>query len=360
MNFPAPKISSIKYQVYPGAYTQYPEIENLKNGHSGVLESFEEFQTGVSGASLTKFEGNIRVLEAGNYTFEVEVPRGLGALQLGGDSGQAEFKEGKIKVEKNLSPGETPYVLWVSKPRDWTAQGFFWSASAEGLWPVKFSEPVISFENSADPIWVNAEETPVLRSFIQLPNRTKISHAVSVSGKSGIHFSYDLSTNQLIQVWRGGFLDATPMWNDRGNGVSLPLGVVTTLNMGESLLFSQDFTPVDKGIKSRGYRVLGDGELIFDSKSETGTMLSDHLKLMENGQGIIRNLDLKGSDQNYLIKVSAGKQLKKISSNLYLIADTGVYLQVLSEGISPQSAKVDSEDGVYLPITSKLSYAILF
>ncbi|SDZ13498.1 protein of unknown function [Rhodonellum ikkaensis] len=360
MNFPAPKISSIKYQVYPGAYTQYPAIENLENGHSGDLNSFEEFQTGVSGASLTKFEGNIRILETGSYTFEVEVPRGLGALQLGGDSGQPEFKQGKIKVEKTLSPGEIPYVLWVSKPRDWTAQGFFWSASAEGLWPVKFSEPVISFENSTDPIWVNADETPVLRSFIQLPNREKISHAVSVSGKSGIHFSYDLSTNQLIQVWRGAFLDATPMWNNRGNGVSLPLGVVTTLNMGESLLFSQDFTPIDKELKSSGYRVLGDGELIFDSKSETGTMLSDHLKLMDNGQGIVRNMDLKGSGQAHLIKVSAGKQLRKISSNLYLIADTGVYLQVLSEGVSPQASKVDSEDGIFLPITSKLSYAILF
>lgn len=360
MNFPKPRISSINYQVYPGSFTQFPEIEGLQKGYSGKLESFEAFQTGVSGASLTKFEGHVSILESGNYTFEMEVPKGMGALQLGTEMGLPEFREGNIKVEQNLLPGETPFALWVSKPRDWTAQGFFWSVRAEGLWPVKFSEPVVSFENSTDPIWVNAEETPVLRSFIQLPNRDKISHAVSVSGKSGIHFSYDLSTSQLIQVWRGKFLDATPMWNNRGNGVSLPLGVVTTLNMGSSLLFSEDFSPVDQGLKSKGYRVLGDGELIFDSKSESGAMLSDHLKLMENGQGIVRNLEFKDADQTNLIRVSPGKKLRKISSNLYLIADTGVYLQVLTDGILPQISKVDSEDGVFLPITSKLSYAILF
>lgn len=360
MNFPKPRISSINYQVYPGSFTQFPEIEVLQKGDSGKLESFEAFQTGVVGASLTKFEGHVSILESGNYTFEMEVPKGMGALQLGTELGLPEFREGDIKVEQNLPPGEIPFVLWVSKPRDWTAQGFFWSVSAEGLWPVKFSEPVVSFENSTDPIWVNADETPVLRSFIQLPNRDKISHAVSVSGKSGIHFSYDLSTSQLIQVWRGKFLDATPMWNDRGNGVSLPLGVVTTLNMGSSLLFSEDFSPVDQGLKSKGYRVLGDGELIFDSKSESGAMLSDHLKLMENGQGIVRNLEFKDADQTNLIKVSPGKKLRKISSNLYLIADTGVYLQVLTDGVLPQISKVDSEDGIFLPITSKLSYSILF
>jgi hypothetical protein len=28
----------------------------------------------------------------------------------------------------------------------------------------------------------------------------------------------------LVQVWRGGFLDATPMWHERGDGSSRPTG----------------------------------------------------------------------------------------------------------------------------------------
>ncbi len=360
MNFPAPTVFSINFEVFPGSYVEFPTDGVLNSGNKGTLNSFDDFQSGVSGASMTKFEGTIKVEKEGNYTFDVEVPRGLASLQVGEVSATPELKQGRVRVEKSLQAGEVPYVLWISKPRDWTAQGFSWEAVSEGMWPVSFSKPMVSLDYSSDPIWVDAGETPVLRSFIQLPSRRKISHAVSVSSKAGTHFTYDLNSNQLIRVWRGRFLDATPMWNSRGNGMSVPLGGVTYLNEGYPLLLSTEYTAPQDSVQTKGYQLVGDGDLIFSSKAESGAEVSDHIKLMENGQGLTRSIEVKGGKQTYLIQVAPGKQLKQISTNLYLIEDTGVYLHVLSSGVKPQQGKFESEEAVFLPLSEKLSYALLF
>ncbi|MBN7817449.1 3-keto-disaccharide hydrolase [Algoriphagus pacificus] len=356
MDISAPDFKSISYTVYPGSFNEFPEASALKADNSGKINSFDDFKSGVSGASMTKFEGTIQIKEAGNYTFDLDVPRGLGALQIGAGSTAVDLKGGRTRVEKSLPQGDVPYVLWVSKPRDWTAQGFNLSAFADGMWPTELSAPVLSFDNSVDPIWVESNETPVLRSFVELPNRTKLSHAVSVSSEFGTHFTYDLETNQLIRVWRGAFIDATPMWHSRGNGVSRPLGVVTELSLDTPLLLTPSFQPSDIALKGTGYQILGNGDMEFGAKSASGLTLKDHIKLMEDGKGVVREMEISGTSQGYQVKIMPGKSLKKVSKTLYLVEDTGAYLEVLTEDATPQ---VGSE-GIYLPLKSKLSYVLLF
>jgi hypothetical protein len=94
----------------------------------------------------------------------------------------------------------------------------------------------------------------------------------------------------------------------------------------------------------------------FGSKSESGAVLKDHIKLMETGKGIMREIEVSGVSQGHQVKIMPGKNLKKVSKTLYLVEDTGVYLEVLTEGITPQ---VGSE-GIYLPLNSKVSYVLLF
>jgi hypothetical protein len=352
----APEIKTIFYSVFPGSFSEFPAKASLKAAKTGSIESFNDFNSGIAGSTLTKFNGVINIKESGNYTFDLDVPRGLGAMVIGNNSDPVDLKEGRARVEKALETGDVPYEIWVSKPLDWTVQGFDLTASADGMWPVKLSEPVISFNNSVDPIWVKTEETPVLRSFVELPNRTKISHAVSVSSEYGTHFTYDLETNQLIRVWRGEFLDATPMWHSRGNGVSIPLGAVTELSLDTPLLLTNSYQASDIAFKTTGYQILGNGDMEFGSKSESGAVLKDHIKLMETGKGIMREIEVSGVSQGHQVKIMPGKNLKKVSKMLYLVEDTGVYLEVLTEGITPQ---VGSE-GIYLPLNSKVSYVLLF
>jgi len=157
-------------------------------------------------------------------------------------------------------------------------------------------------------------------------------------------------------MWRGNFLDATPMWNNRGNGVSLPMGMVVYVNSGDLLLLNSTYQKSDTELESKGYEILGDGELVFTAETETGELLRDHLKLLEDGRGIQRNLDYQGSDNSQFIQVSEGTGLMEISSGLYLLENPGLYLQIHTSGVTPQSGT----DGIYLPVNSKISYSLLF
>src|SRR5690606_39702282 len=78
-------------------------------------------------------------------------------------------------------------------------------------------------QNSApDPILVSVENTPVLRSFMDLPGGHRVTHAISIGSNQGLHYTYDLDHGALVQMWRGEFLNATPMWHQRGDGSSRP------------------------------------------------------------------------------------------------------------------------------------------
>jgi hypothetical protein len=354
---PAPEFKSISYQVFPGSYTELPAESTLKASSSGKISGFDEFVAGLTTSSLSKFEGMISVKKAGNYTFRMAVPsNGLGAIQIGDASEPMQLRQGMILAAKALQPGEVPFVIWVSKPIDWTAQGFYLTADADAMWQKTYSEPAGMDFWASDPILVDTRETPVLRSFIELPNRQKVSHGISVSSRSGSHFSYDLNTNQLLRVWRGGFLDATPMWNDRGNGVSRPLGAVTDLSLNTPLLHNADFSPVAKEWQAKGYQVLGDGGVSFSSKSADGMELKDQIQVKADGKGIDRTVSLSGNSAPMMIRVAPGKILTLISENLYWIEDSGLFLQMKSSGQKPQV----SADGIFLPITSALNYSLLF
>jgi hypothetical protein len=356
MNFPEPTVGSISYTVYPGSFTEFPELENLKPATSGKIASFEDFKTGVSGPTLTKFEGALEIKKAGNYTLNVMVPEGLGAIQIGSNSDKIILNQYTSTVQQSFEAGNTSYTIWVSKPRDWSAQGFEWTASNVAMWPVALSSPAIAPGYFADPIWVDTEATPVLRSFVRLPSGKSLSHAVSVSSKAGAHFTYDLSSHQLIRVWRGGFLDATPMWNDRGNGMSLPLGVVTNLNQGKLLIQNAD----EMGLKSTGYSVQGDGDILFTGMTDSGNAFSDHLKLNSDGTGLERSIQLAGTPVGTSIQVAEGGGLKKISDTIYLIEESGLYLRVADKGMIPTQMPTADGQGIFLPFNGNLSYSLLF
>lgn len=353
---PAPEFTSISYQVFPGSFTELPAENILKPSSVGKIKSFDEFVAGLTSSSLSKFEGTISVKKAGNYTFRMVVPSGLGAIQIGDSSEALQLKEGVTQAQKSLQAGEIPYVIWVSKPTDWSTQGFLLSANADGMWQESYSSPAGANFRSTDQILVDTRETPVLRSFIELPNRTKISHGISVSSNSGTHYSYDLNSNQLLRTWRGGFLDATPMWDGRGNGVSRPLGAVTDLSLASPLLHNADLSETTKEWQAKGYQILGDGGVRFSSKSSDGIELTDQIQVMAEGKGIDRTIELTGTSTSMKIRVAPGTVLTEIADNLYWIEDSGLYLKVTVSGQKPQVGA----DGIFLPITSSLTYSLLF
>lgn len=350
MDTPRPQINSLSYEAYAGSFTDLNQIQGKSPDKKGDFETLADFSSGVRGNSLVKVEGTLQVEKSGTYRFDMATSQGLVRMNLAEQS-SGDLSRERISLEAKLEKGSHPVTFWVSKPRDWSTQGFWLQVSEANLWPIALSEPAGFAAWDNDPIWVDAEENPIIRSFMEMPDRGKISHGVSVSSKAGIHFSYDLSTGRLIRIWRGEFLDATPMWNNRGNGVSRPLGSQTYLDSrskAEAMGGISDFKP-------KGYQVLGDGAVKFLAQAGEN-QISDELVLLEDGKGIRRTITLANSGPDS-IAIAEGSQIKEIKEGLYLIEDTGLYLSLTDAGIKPT---VNSEGQVVLPINSTLTYTLLF
>ena len=94
----------------------------------------------------------------------------------------------------------------------------------------------------------------------------------------------------IAQVWRGDFLDASPMWIDRGDGSSKPLGAITLLGnptlainklANTNLAWNPDTT--NTNFKTKGY-VLDEQDLPSFKYSIYGTSVTDVCRLLENRQ----------------------------------------------------------------------------
>src|SRR5690349_1800128 len=87
-----------------------------------------------------------------------------------------------------------------------------------------------------EPIILTATGNTIVRSFIDLPG-IRLTHSVNVGSAEQVHYTYDSDNGVIAQVWRGGFLDATPMWHSRGDGSSKPIGTPVRFGMPAPFIY---------------------------------------------------------------------------------------------------------------------------
>src|SRR5680860_876523 len=64
-------------------------------------------------------------------------------------------------------------------------------------------------------ILIPKDKTIVQRCFIEVEGE-KSTFCVAVGAPVKVHYAMDLSQGNLLDVWKGEFLDATTMWTSRG------------------------------------------------------------------------------------------------------------------------------------------------
>lgn len=217
------------------------------------------------------------------------------------------------------------------------------------------------------PIVVEASQTPVFRSFMDLPGGKRVVHAVSVGNNSKVHYTYDMDTGALLQVWRGGFLDATPMWFSRGDGSSRPLGAVQ--RFGEPLLSVAKLSSqqsawkadtVGTSFRSTGYRLEAEDQPVFLYKIH-GCEVSDAILALDNGEGISREITVKGSSKDLYFRLAEGSAIVESQRGLYTVDDNAYYLRLDDTANSkPFVRDIDGKKQLLVPVTGKLKYSILF
>ena len=217
------------------------------------------------------------------------------------------------------------------------------------------------------PIAVEAADVPVFRSFMDLPGGKRVVHAVSVGSPSNVHFTYDTDNGTIVQIWRGDFLDATPMWYSRGDGSSRPRGAVQRL--GEPRLsiaklpsrqspWSAD--TLGSGFRPLGYKLDADENPVFLYRVN-GANVTDAVHALADGGGVSREVQASGPLQNIYFRLAEGKEIKETQDGMYTIDDNAYYLKIEAAGNEkPFVRDAEGKKELLVPMTGQLRYTILF
>jgi hypothetical protein len=351
-----PTITNVRYETFQGSFNNLEELADKSAVAKGSVASLKEVPTAVSDVNLTKYTANLNVAEAGEYEIMLQVPGGLAGFAAGNES-ISNLSDRGIRVKKQLKAGDNPIQIIASKNRNWSVDGFNMAISGPGLRSTNLLVSEAGASQATDPILVSVDETPVLRSFRDIPNHKRLSHVVSVASTEQVNYAYDMETGTLIQVWRGQFLDATPMWNSRGNGVSVPRGAVINLTTPSVNAVASDYSASEE-FRTKGYQLKNGSEDIVFSYLLAGESVQDEIKVMDSGKGISRTVSGIG---NGFYKVAAGTEMQKISKGYYLLPETGVYLQYDETTYgAPVTHTTDGNPGIYLPAKGNIVYNLLF
>lgn len=362
---PRPQLTNLTYKVYRGKYEKEPDFSKLPPEAQGSATILSSDLNKIDNEFIIRYNGTLDVKTAGQYDFRLQTPGGNGVLKISNEVVVPTGDRGSGKV--TLPAGKLPFELLYAKYVSWTKAALALSISGPGIRDYLLSDINTGVNDVVDPILIDANVNTTLRSFMDIPGGKRIVHAASVGSPQNVHFTYDMDHGNMVQAWRGGFLNATPMWHDRGDGSSRPIGAV--LYFGEPAFLIQKLSdkqaPWSTDTAGRSFRIMGYEMDANDRPSFLynvyGAELTDDIKVMDNGSGLSRNLTFKNAGDNLYVRVAEGKTIEALANGLYLIDDKSYYLQIEDANkTSPFIRDANGRKELLVPVQTKLSYSVLF
>ena len=366
-NKAVPTITDINITGYIGKFETEPNLLTLKPFLQKTNPIISVSLEGLPKNSyLLQYKGILNIQEEGEYNFNLNL-RGGPLKVLINHSILYPFSKDGGKAKMLLPKGPLPIEFIYSKYMASQQPVLILKVNGPGFRETTISDPRTTPIVSKDPVLMFAKENMVLRSFMDVSATKRIVHAVNVGSPEKINYTYDLDNGMIAQVWRGDFLDASPMWIDRGDGSSKPLGAITLLGnptlainklANTNSAWNSDTT--NTNFKTKGY-VLDEQDLPSFKYSIYGTSVTDMCRLLENRQGIQRTISLKNTTDNLYMQLAVADKIEEISTGLYLIGDLAYYIKIDNAGSA--KAIVREQKGqkeLLLPIQNQLIYSILF
>lgn len=375
---PIPAISDLTYSYYKGEFssdTLKPDMK-FKVTRSGKATDLTVENAPVSNNYVLKQTGKLAITTPGKYTFYSQTS-GMNLLKIDGnivipfvwatawDTRQATL---------DLNAGEHTFEVLVAKADSWLrpALGLFVEGPEVRKAPLHTLSS-LPLDAPVNPILITADGEPrVVRCFIDFSKDGKakrITHAASVGSPEGANFTMDLNNGALVQCWRGGFLNATPMWHDRGDGHSDPVGSVLKLSAAPdfAVLASNnaawpDTLATAAGYRMRGYDLDGAGFPTF-KYTIFGTQVEDMTRPEDSGKRLTRSLKVSGPAQNLYCRVAEGKDIVAQADGMYVVDSKSYYVKINNAaGIKPLVRTVNNRQELLLPVSngSQVSYSIIW
>lgn len=324
---------------------------------------------------VLKFEGMLDIPKTGDYLFDLKLFEQGGIVLV--DKDTIFYKNGVYHLDSlnlskvNLTKGKVPFTFIYNKHRSWT-NGFSLDVEGPGVQKQSLSalnSLDLSVLQPKENIMVFVFEEPIAQRSFLIHEGTKKTHCISVGNPQGIHYSYDLELGSLLQVWDGGFFDASEMWYGRGEKqLGAAAGFIISLHGDSELaqLTDADATWPNAQI-SNDYRQLGyefgvDGYPIF-SYQIAGSMVTNTLIPLANSRGLHRKITI-GKSKDLWLKLADGESIEKLADGSFLINNESYFIDFTDkENLKPIIRQNGGRDELIVKIgleEQQIDYSIIW
>ena len=371
---PAPVLSNIKYSLWDGKYKTPEDFLTKSPTKEGKSEVISWDVSPNNNNFALKFTGTFDIKVAGKYRFNLPA----GGSTLFKVDGQEILKRGwsfttdsrdAEAIDLSVGNHNIEYLFW--KTDGWMAPALGLNLAGPNLRQTSYHSPAsVLIDKPAAPILLDAKENTNHRSFVDYKGEKpkRIVHAISVGNTEGVHFSMDLDNGSLFHVWRGAFLDCSPMWDNRGDGSSKPNGALLALPNHPSLsLMPTETSPVaDTLMASANYRFKGydlnEANQPTFKYSVYDANIEDEVRPDATGKYLIREIRTSGTtptnkDLAYLL--ASAKNIEALPDGVFAINNKEYYIKVL-EGRAVVSNQTNGKAQLSVPATGKVKYAIMW
>ena len=359
-----PELLDIKYAVYKGKFQGVPDYKKLRPYTQGTTTMISSNVSNLENEFLVRYTGTFRINEPGAYHFNLNTPGGTGSLTINNKL-VLNAEDGIEKGEIILPVGDLPFQLIYAKIFDYAKPALSLAVAGPGIREYIISDVNVPSGNPIDPILIDAPVNTILRSFMDLDS-SRVTHAVNVGSPQKLHYTYDMDKGMIVQVWRGEFLDATPMWHSRGDGSSRAAGSV--IKFGKPMMALQVLSSPDAAWSSdsagiayrpKGYR-LDEKDLPTFRYQVYNTLVNDVSKVIDNNQGIHREISVADPVPNLYLRLAEADSIEMPSTGLYLINDKSYYLHIDDASAKPVIRNQNGRKELIVSIQKKINYSILF
>jgi hypothetical protein len=369
-----PTISPVAFKIYHGHFKVINDFANLKPILSGTSPELTCEVLDVEDGYGSSYTGTITIPEDGNYTFGL-VYTGGARLVIDGKTiieRQSTDSWPWDRGKADLKAGTYPFEIYNYKDAGWMPPRLALWAAAEGGNNIPL-HAYNSYPPSDDPvssIYINPMQGPrLLRAFVDFKgDRSKrLTHTIGVGEPSGINYVYDLKSGNLACVWRGDFVDATPMWHDRGDGSFRPRGAAEFTFYNQPLAFMKnqnDPFPTltsEEEYKGKGYEIeTGTGRPIFKYQYK-GLEVTSKITPDADAKTLTHEITLKerGADPNLFYKLGEGKIITQMPDGSFAVDDKRYFIK-LQGGIAIIRQTGDMQELIASFDSNSLKYSIIW
>ena len=372
-------LSNISYKVYYGDFKVISDFAALKPAASGLIPELTcEVTENEDGYGLL-YTGDITLSE--DATYEFILARTGGARLVINQQQLINLQSGDAwgyePATVTLKAGTYPFEIYNFKNASWLppALGLFVKSASSVQKPLHAYNSLPPDNDPVSPILIEPGNTPrLLRAFLDFKgdNTQRLTHTIGVGDPSGTHYVYDLKSGNLVCVWHGKFVDATPMWHDRGDGSFKPQGAVQYLFNNEPLGFLptlQEAFPImlretqvsNTPYKGKGYSIEeGTGRPIF-SYSYQGIEAEDKIYPDDSDRTITHEVTLKnrGAKTGLYYKLAEGASITELPDGLFAIDDKQYYIKA-GTGVQATIREVNGKKELITTINNSIKYSIIW